>query len=172
MSLETGNKSLKTLDQRRTILKKASYSSIKNERCEHHSNLALATTVVAMVCFVVLMFIYMSSHNPGGAVRPSEISVAGAVISWITAAILAYNSVRKGKKYLLEYIVLLLVFGLGLFVMYDRPGFIRALVEGTYFQSNWARGIFKIVSVCLVAYSLVSIAWHIILATPRKSKKK
>ena len=153
-------------------MKKVKEKNLRNEHCEHHSNLALLTTVMAMACFVVLLFINMATHNPLGAIRPWEIAQIACVIYWVAAALVAYNAVRKGKKYLAEYVALFVFFGLGLYLMYNRPAFMRALVEGTYFQGNWGKGIEVMWSAILVVYSVVSIAWHVILATPVRKKRK
>ncbi len=155
------------MDRKKTLSK-----HIRNERCEHHSNLALLTTVMAMVSFVVLMSVYMGAHNPANLELALGAAKYCAVAFWIGAALFAYNGVKKKKKYLLEYIVGTLVMGFGLFFMYDRPALIGRLVQGTYLQANWANGIFRGLAVLLVVYSFVSIAWHVVLATPRKSNKK
>lgn len=144
---------------------------IKNERCEHHSNLALVTTVMAMIGFVSLMFVYIGEHNAAGA----SMIVAGsrylAIAYWIAAAITAYRAVKKSKKYLAEYIAFLIVFGFGLFFMHAMPEFVYDIVKGTYVGGNWARVVFKALSVILVVYFVVGVAWHVFLATPRKGKK-
>ena len=154
------------------VSKKSSEKIIRHERCERHSNLALLTTVMAMVGFVVLMFVYIGERNPAHWSLVRNMSKICAVIFWIAAAAFAVNAVKKKKPFLAEYVIYTIIIGFGLFFMYTRPGFLRNVLEGTYLQENWASGIFKGVSILLVIYAVVSIAWHVILATPRKSKKK
>lgn len=152
--------------------KKSSDKYVRHEKYEQHSNLALFTTVMAMVGFVVLMFVYMGERNPANWLLVRNASKVCGLIFWICAAFFAVNAVKKRKKYLAEYVIYTVILGFGLFFMYTRPVFLRTLVEGTYFDGNWAGGVFKLISVMLVVYSFVSIAWHVILATPRKSRKK
>ena len=152
--------------------RKPTDKQIRNERCEHHSNLALLTTVVAMIGLVVLMFVYMGDHNSANIGLVISASKYCAAAAWIGAAVFAWNAVSKKKKYLLEYIIYLLVLGAGLFFMYSMPDFVYELIKGTYLSRNWARSIFKVTAISLVVYSLVSLVWHVILATPRKSGKK
>ena len=154
------------------IAKKSSEKIMKHERCERHSNLALLTTVMAMVGFVVLMFVYIGERNPAHWLLVRNASKICAVTFWIAAASFALNAVKKKKPFLAEYVIYTIIIGFGLFFMYTRPMFMRSLVEGTYLQENWAGGIFKGMSILLVIYSVISIAWQVILATPRKSKKK
>jgi hypothetical protein len=154
------------------IANKSSDKLMKHEKYERHSNLALLTTVMAMVGFVVLMFVYIGERNPSHWLLVRNLSKVCAVVFWIVAAAFAVNSVKKKKKFLVEYVIYTIIIGFGLFFMYTRPSFLRPIVEGTYLQQNWASGVFKIIAVMLVIYSFVSIAWHIVLATPRKSKKK
>lgn len=153
-------------------MKKDLEKQMKNIKYEHHSNLALITTVMAMIGFVVLLFVYVGQHN----IANPELVVNGTlycgVAAWIGAAIFAFNAVKKGKKYLTEYIVYLLVLGFGLFFMYNQPDFVAPLVKGTYFEYKWAKGLFSVLSFGVVIYSVTSIAWHVILATPGRCKKK
>ena len=154
------------------VAKKSSDKLMKHEKYERHSNLALLTTVMAMVGFVVLMFVYIGERNPAHWMLVRNASKVCAVVFWIAAASFAVNAVKKKKKFLLEYIIYTIIIGFGLFFMYIRPRFLATIVEGTYLESNWASGVFKGISILLVIYSFISIAWHVILATPRKSKKK
>lgn len=144
---------------------------IKKANYEHHSNLALITTALAMISFVILMLIYMGERNPARidlAIGTSKFAAAGL---WIASAILAVQSVRKSHKYLIEYIVYMIVLGFGLFFMYDM-GFLYHIFGGTTFAYKWARNLFKVLSVISAVYFLISVIWHVVLATPRKSKKK
>lgn len=152
-------------------IKKSTNKQLRNERCEHHSNLALFTTVMAMIGFVVLMFVYIGDHNPSNIGLAQTASKYCAAAFWVAAAFTSYNAVRKKRKYLIEYIIYMLVLGFGLFFMYSMPDFVYEMIKGTYFGGNWARGVFKVLSVSLVIYSLVSIMYHIVLATPAKKKK-
>ncbi len=151
--------------------RKPTNKQIKNETCEHHSNLALITTVVAMISFVVLMIVYMGDHNPARiemAFTASRVCAAGF---WIAAAVLAVKSVRSRIKYLLEYIIYMIIVGFGLMFMYNMPHFVYELLEGTKIGMNWARAIFKGLSLLSVVYFLTSVIWHLVLATPRSAKK-
>ena len=82
-------------------MKNKENKNAKNLSCELHSNLMLVTTVVAMVVFVVLMLIYMGMRNPALISLATGAASFGGLISWITAAALAYNSIKKHKKYFL-----------------------------------------------------------------------
>ena len=143
----------------------------KNERCEHHSNLALVTTVMAMIGFVSLMFVYIGEHNSANAAAIVTGSCYLGVAYWVAAALTAYRAVNKGHKYLLEYIVFLLVFGFGFFFMHAMPAFVYNMIAGTALAGNWARNVFKFLAVILGAYFIVSVGWHVILATPGRGKK-
>ena len=89
--------------------KKATSRQIKNAYCEHHSNLALLTAAVAMVAFMVLLVIYMGEFQNMNYYSYQKlemsrgVSVGVGVASWIAAAVLSFVSVRKKKKYLVEY---------------------------------------------------------------------
>ncbi len=145
---------------------------IRNERCEHHSNLALITTVMAMAGFVMLMFVYIGEHNPANVELAMAASRYFGVALWIGAAAFAYNAVKKKKKHLIEYVIYTLILGFGLFFMYNRPNIFVNIVEGTFFEGNWASGVFRVLSVSLVLYALVSIIWHACLGNPTGKKKK
>ena len=144
---------------------------LKNAYCEKHSNLALVTTALAMVSFVVLMLVYMGDHNPSRVSLALGASKVGAVAAWIVAAVITFVCVKKGEKHLAEYAVYLIVMGIGLFVMYNMPMFVYRLIKDTRFAFNWARNIFKILSLISGVYFLVSVTWHMVLASPRGNKK-
>ncbi len=144
---------------------------IRNEKCEHHSNLALVSVVVAMVTFVVLMFVYMGDHNPARVemvVNASKYLAAGC---WITSAVFAITAVRRKRKYLLEYLLVFLVLGFGLFYMYDMPNWVYEIIKNTTIAYNWAKAVFRALAIGLGLYTVVSIVWHGILATPKKAGK-
>lgn len=144
---------------------------IKNERCEHHSNLALVTTVVAMIGFVSLMFVYIGEHNSANALAIITASCYLGIAYWVAAALTAYRAVKKAHKYLVEYVVFLLVFGFGFFFMHNMPEFVYNIIAGTALAGNWARSVFKALAILLAAYFVVSVGWHVILATPGRGKK-
>lgn len=137
---------------------------------EHHSNMALLTTVIALVSFVVLMIVYMGDHSPQKAEMAVAASKFCAVVYWLIAALLSYNAVRKGKKYLAEYIVYMIIMGFGLLFMYNMPMFAYELLKDTFIATNWARVIFRVLAIGSVIYSAVSIGYHMFLATPRRTK--
>jgi len=150
--------------------RKPTNKQMKNERCEHHSNLALITTVVAMISFVVLMIVYMGDHNPSRIEMAFTASRVCSVGYWVAAAILAVKSVKTGAKHLLEYIIYMIIVGFGLMFMYNMPHFAYELLEGTRLGMNWARAIFKGLSLLSVVYFLTSVIWHLVLATPKRGK--
>lgn len=149
-------------------MKNKKNSSINNY--EHHSNMALLTTVIALASFVVLMIVYMGDHSPQKAEMVVGASKLCAVIYWLISAFLAFGAVKKGKKYLAEYIVYMIITGFGLFFMYNMPMFIYELVKDTVIATNWARGIFRVLAIGSVIYSGVSIGYHMYRATPRRTK--
>lgn len=143
---------------------------IKMLKCEHHSNLALMTTVIALTSFVVLMLVYMGDHSAARVGMAIGASRLCGIAFWIAAAAFAVNAVRKNKKYLIEYIIYMIILGFGLFFMYSMPSFIYPVIEGTIIASNWARGIFRVLAVGSVVYFIISVGYHLVLATPGKNK--
>jgi hypothetical protein len=144
---------------------------LKNAYCEKHSNLALITTALAMISFVVLMPVYMGDHNPMRVSLALGASKAGGVLAWIAAAVIIFVSVKGGKKHLAEYAVYLIIMGIGLFFMYNMPMFVYNLIKDTRFAFNWARNIFKILSAISAVYFVVSVIWHVVLASPDRKAK-
>lgn len=144
---------------------------IKKANCEHHSNLTLVTTAVAMITFVVLLIIYRGESNYLMIDMATSMATAIPVITWIAAAILAVKAVKTKKKYMAEYIIYMIVMPFGLFFMYNMPAFAIKLMNkiGVAYSS---RIILKAEAIVAAVYFVVSLTWHIILATPRKSKKK
>ena len=154
--------------------RKPTDKQIKNVYCEHHSNLALLTTAIAMVTFMVLMLIYMGTMgnvNPQRALMAYSISPVIGVVCWIAAAALCIIIATKKKKYLIEYAVYALVMGFGLFFMYKMPAFVYTAFKGHAIATNWAKTVFLAVAAFGTIYVIVSVVWHLILATPGKSKK-
>ena len=94
------------------------------------------------------------------------------VACWIITAGLCVIIATKKKKYLAEYAVYSLVMGFGLFFMYNMPEFIYKAFYNFKFIHSWAKTIFAGLSVLAVIYFLVSVTWHVVLATPKKNKKK
>ena len=137
---------------------------------EHHSNMALLTTVIALASFVVLMIVYMGDHSPQRVEMAIGASKFCAVLYWLISAVLSYSVVKKGKKYLTEYIVYMIITGFGLFFMYNMPMFMYELLKDTIIATNWARGIFRVLAIGSVIYSGVSIGYHMFRATPRRTK--
>lgn len=160
--------------------KKATSRQIKNAYCEHHSNLALLTAAVAMVAFMVLLVIYMGEFQNMNYYSYQKlemsrgVSVGVGVASWVAAAVLSFVSVRKKKKYLVEYIVYAVVIGFGLFFLYQpgNLGFIFKLVQKTSFGFAWTRNSYKLLCILSAVYFVVSIVWHSVLSTPGKANKK
>ncbi len=149
-------------------MKNKKNASINNY--EHHSNMALLTTVIALVSFVVLMVVYMGDHSPQRVEMAIGASKLCAVLYWAGAAVLSFNAVKRGKGYLAEYIVYMIIIGFGLFFMYNMPMFVYELLKDTVIATNWARGIFRVLAVGSVIYSGVSIGYHMFRATPRRTK--
>ena len=137
---------------------------------EHHSNMALLTTVISLISFAVLMLVYIGDHAPQKMELAITASKVCAVLYWITAAIFAVKAVRQSRRYLAEYIVYMIFVGFGLVFMYNMPIFVYNIIKNTIIASNWARAVFWGLTVVSVVYAVVSIAWHIILATPRRKK--
>lgn len=137
---------------------------------EHHSNMALLTTVIALASFVVLMIVYMGDHSAQKAEMAIGASKICAVIYWLGASVLSYNAVKRGKKYLVEYIIYMLITGFGLFFMYNMPMFVYELLKDTVIATNWARAIFRVLAVGSVVYSGISIGYHMYRATPGRTK--
>jgi len=151
-------------------IRKPTEKKMKVLKYEHHSNLALLTTVIALISFVVLMLVYMGDRTPQRIDMAIGASKFCAIGFWVAAAIFAVNAVRKNKRYLLEYIIYMIILGFGLFFMYSMPAFIYSLIKDTMLGLNWARAIFRVLSVGAVVYSIVSVLCHVILATPKKNK--
>ena len=149
----------------------------KNVLCEHHSNLALLTTAVAMIAFMVLMVIYMglmqgerfsqTKFDMALAIAP----VAG-VICWILAAVIGVVIAVKKKSYLVEYFIYSLFMGFALFFLFEpgKLGFIFDWLYPTGIFNAWSINAFW--GTCIVSgvYFLLSIVWHSILGTPKKGK--
>lgn len=145
-----------------TQMKKANY--------EHHSNLSLITTTVAMISGVVLLLIYRGESNYLMIDMAMSLATVIPVISWIAAAILAVKAVRTKKKWMAEYITYMIVMPFGLFFMYNMPDFaIKLLTKMGIVYSS--RLVIKLEAIVTAIYFVVSLAWHIVLATPRKAKK-
>lgn len=137
---------------------------------EHHSNMALLTTVISLITFAVLMLVYIGDHSPQKIELAITSSKVCAVLYWIVAAILAVKAVRGGRKYLAEYVVYMIFIGFGLVFMYNMPMFVYAIIKNTIIATNWARAVFRGLMIVAVLYAGVSIGWHIVLATPRRKK--
>lgn len=157
--------------------RKATEKQIKNIYCEHHSNLALLTTAVAMITFMVFMLIYMGTFQSGNYSMSKVDMAMGvakvvAVACWIITAGLCVLIATKKKKYLVEYAAYSLVMGFGLFFMYNMPMFIYNAFSKFAFARSWAKTVFTALSLLSAIYFVVSVSWHLVLATPGKSKKK
>ncbi len=153
--------------------RKSTDRQIRNLYCEHHSNLALLSTAVAMVAFMLLMLIYMGTLgnvSPQRAVMATTIAPVIGVACWVLGAVMLLIVVLKKKKYLIEYAVYSLVMGFGLFFIYNMPMFLYENFKNVYFVSNWAKCVFFAMVVVSVAYLVVSVVWHIVLSTPKKNK--
>ncbi len=149
----------------------------KTVYCEHHSNLALLTTAVAMIAFMVLMLIYMgivqgerfsqSKFEMALAIAP----VAG-VICWLLAAVLGVIIVGKKKTYLIEYFIYSLIMGFALFFLFQpgKLGFLFDWLYPTGIFAAWSVNAFWGISILSAVYFVVSIVWHSILGTPKKGK--
>ncbi len=159
--------------------RKPTEKQIKSIYCEHHSNLALLTTAIGMVAFMVLMLIYMgivqgerfsqSRFDMALAIAP----VAG-IICWILAAVLGVVIAYKKKTYLTEYFVYSLFMGFALFFLFEpgKLGFIFDWLYPTGIFNAWS--VYAFWGTCIVSaiYFITSIVWHSVLGTPGKNKKK
>lgn len=139
----------------------------KNILCELHSNLMLATTVVAMLVFVILMIIYMGMKNPALAETAIGAAKFGSVLCWVATAILAYNSIKKHTKYLLEYIVYLIVAGFVFLFMFNAPfnGFFMV----KHGLNNWAHDSLIVLTVLNGIFFVVSVVIHGVFANRKKN---
>ncbi len=158
--------------------RKPTNKQIKNMACEHHSNLALLSTAVGMIAFMVLMLIYMGTFQSGNYSMNKMnmaigVSTFVGIACWIVGAVLAVVAVLKKKKFLAEYIAYSFVMGFLLFFMYNMPAFLHeALFKGTSIYNTRAVWLFRVASILAGAHFVISVIWHGILATPKKAKKK
>lgn len=153
--------------------KKSTDRQIRNLYCEHHSNLALLSTAVAMVAFMVFMLIYMGTLgnvSPQRAVMATSVAPVIGVACWVISAVMFLVVALKKKKYLIEYAVYSLVMGFGLFFIYNMPMFLYDNFKNAYLIANWAKCVFFAMVVVSVIYLLISVVWHFVLSTPKKSK--
>jgi len=138
----------------------------KNVSYELHSNLMIATTLLAMAGFAVLMMINMSMRTPHLAMLSLRIASVGGVIAFAVAALLAYKAVKHNKKHFLEYIIYCIILGFGLTFMFNVPPF---LVNFVYKNSiNWGSSSLAALMIVTAVFFVVSVAWHGVLASPRK----
>ena len=153
--------------------KKSTDRQVRNLYCEHHSNLALLSTAVAMVAFMVFMLIYMGTLgnvSPQRAVMATSVAPVIGVACWIISAVMFLVAALIKKKYLIEYAVYSLVMGFGLFFIYNMPMFLYDNFKNAYLIANWAKCVFFAMVVASVIYLLISVVWHFVLSTPKKSK--
>ena len=135
---------------------------------ELHSNLMLVTTTVAMLGFVILMLIYMAMKNPALLNLATGAARFGGIAAWIVAALLAFNSVKKSKKYFLEYIVYCLIMGFGLTFMFNVPFSMAFIYKHNI--TNWAHNTLIALFALTGVFFAISVAWHGVLASPKRGK--
>ena len=153
--------------------RKPTDKQIKNVYLEHHSNLALLSTAVAMVSLMIFMLLYMGTLGnvtPERAVMAYSVAPVIGVACWIIAAVLCLVIAVKKKIYLIEFAVYSLIMGFGLFFIYNMPAFFYNNFKNTYIVANWAKSLFVGMLTVSAVYLVVSVVWHLILATPKKKK--
>ncbi len=148
-------------------MKNKENKNAKNLSCELHSNLMLVTTVVAMVVFVILMLIYMGMRNPALISLATGAASFGGMISWITAAALAYNSIKKHKKYFLEYIIYLIITGFVFAFMFNVP--FSMVFMNKHHLTNWAHDSLLALTIVNGVFFVVSVIFHAVYANPKKN---
>lgn len=149
-------------------MKNKKYTEGQNLSRELHSNLMLATTIIAMLGFVVLMLIYMGMRNPSVMSLATGAARFGGIAAWFAAALLAFNSVKKQKKYFLEYIIYLIIMGFGLTFMFNAPFSMNFMYKHNI--TNWARNSVIALVALSGVFFVASIAFHGVLASVRKKK--
>lgn len=142
-------------------------NKIKNISCELHSNLMLITTVISMLIFVVLMLIYMGMRNPALVSLAVNSAKYGSVATWITAAALAYSSIKKHSKYYLEYIVYLIVAGFVLVFMFNVP--FSMVFLNKHHITDWAHKSLIILTAANSIFFVVSVICHAVFANNKKN---
>jgi len=148
----------------------------KNLYFEHHSNLALVTTAFAMVVFMILLItnsaVNVENFSQAKFNMALGVAPAAGIGFWILGAVMAVVVVTKKKKYLTEYVIYSLFMGFCLFFVFapDKLGFIADWLQPTGLLTSV--NIYWGTTFVSVAYFVVSIVWHSILATPRKNKKQ
>lgn len=150
-------------------MKKKNAGNRQEVSCELHSNLMLVTTSVAMLGIVVLMIIYMAMKNPSLITLATGAARFGGIAAWIAAALLAFNGVKKNKKYFVEYMVYCLIMGFGLTFMFNVPFFARYFVF-KYNITNWAHNSLIALTALTGVFFAVSIVCHGVLASPKRKK--